>query len=66
MINRERNVVESITTIALTKAELIKAIEEAFPDETTNSRGTIAVLVKTELTDGTKNQTLTIGKTLNV
>lgn len=61
-----RNVIESTTSTQLTKKEMIDLIHESFPDAEVGSHGKIATVIVTELTDGTKMQTICFGKFLKV
>lgn len=55
----ERNYIESISTYRMTKEDLIDFIEKEFP-----GRGSmpIAVLTTVQMSNGTKNQSLLLGK----
>lgn len=61
-----RNVIESVTSTQLTKEQLIDLIDETFPDAEVGSYGKIVTVTTTELTDGTKMQTICFGKFLEV
>lgn len=66
MENRNRNVIEIVLHTALTKRELIKLINEAFPNEEVGDHGQIAQLSTTIMSDGTRMQNVCFGKILKV
>lgn len=61
-----RNVIETVVHIALTKRELIELINKSFPDEEVGNYGQIAQLTTTTMSDGTKMQDVCFGKILKV
>ena len=61
-----RNVIETVVHIALTKRELIELINKSFPDEEVGNYGQIAQLITTTMSDGTKMQDVCFGKILKV
>ena len=64
-VSRE-TVLENVTHRMLTKQELIKAINQAFPDEDPDSTAPIAAIAITQLSDGTTLQSITLAKKLSV
>ena len=63
---KNRNEIEIVTNDKLTKRELIDAINKTFPDDEIGDQGIIAYISTTEMTDGTKMQTIWIGKILEL
>lgn len=61
-----RNVIDGITQVSMTKREMIEAIKKTFPDDEVGYNGTIAEVVITVMTDGTKMQSVCFGKALKV
>lgn len=55
-----------VTNDKLTKRELIDAINKTFPDDEIGDQGIIAYISTTEMTDGTKMQTICFGKILEL
>lgn len=64
-VSRE-TVLENVIHRMLTKQELIKAINQAFPDEGPDSTAPIAAIAITQLSDGTTLQSITLAKKLPV
>lgn len=60
----KRNVVESTISIKLTKADIIKLIEDNFPDEEVGIYGVVANITTTKMTDRTQHQSIMFGKIL--
>lgn len=63
---KNRNEIEIVTNDKLTKKELIDAINKTFPDDEIGDQGIIAYISTTEMTDGTKMQTICFGKILEL
>nr|DAK87511.1 MAG TPA: hypothetical protein [Bacteriophage sp.]DAV23347.1 MAG TPA: hypothetical protein [Bacteriophage sp.]DAZ72104.1 MAG TPA: hypothetical protein [Caudoviricetes sp.] len=63
---KNRNEIEIVTNDKLTKRELIDAINKTFPDDEIGDQGIIAYISTTEMTDGTKMQTICFGKILEL
>lgn len=63
---KNRNEIEIVTNDKLTKRELIDAINKTFPDDEIGDQGIIAYISTTEMTDGTKMQTIYFGKILEL
>ena len=63
---KNRNEIEIVTNDKLTKRELIDAINKTFPDDEIGDQGIIAYISTTEMTDGTKMQTISFGKILEL
>lgn len=61
-----KNIIEKITRTEVSKAEIIDLIKKTFPEEEVGYNGKIAYIVTTEMTDGTKMQSICFGKPLNV
>lgn len=61
-----RNVIETVVHMALTKRELIDLINKSFPDEEVGNHGQIAQFSTTTMSDGTKMQNVCFGKILKV
>lgn len=51
---KNRNVIDSVKHISLTKKDMIELINKTFPDEEVSNFGQIAQLTIMEMTDGTK------------
>lgn len=63
---KNRNVIETVIHTALTKRELLEAINKTFPDDEVGNHGQIAQVETTIMTDGTKMQSICFGKQLNI
>lgn len=63
---KNRNEIEIVTNDKLTKRELIDAINKTFPYDEIGDQGIIAYISTTEMTDGTKMQTICFGKILEL
>ena len=63
---KNRNEIEIVTNDKLTKRELIDAINKNLPDDEIGDQGIIAYISTTEMTDGTKMQTICFGKILEL
>lgn len=63
---KNRNEIEIVTNDKLTKRELIDAINKTFPDDEIGDQGIIAYISTTEMTDGTKMQTICFVKILEL
>ncbi len=63
---KNRNEIEIVTNDKLTKRELIDAINKTFSDDEIGDQGIIAYISTTEMTDGTKMQTICFGKILEL
>lgn len=63
---KNRNEIEIVTNDKLTKRELIEVINKTFPDDEIGDKGIIAYISTTEMTDGTKMQTICFGKILEL
>ena len=61
-----RNVIDRVQHTNVTKKELISLIDKAFPDEEVGNHGQIAQITTTEMTDGTKMQSICFGKIFEV
>lgn len=61
---KNRNVIETISRMDLTKKELIEMIERNFPDNEVGTHGTIAEITNTTMTDGTIMQGIMFGKVM--
>ena len=61
-----RNVIDRVQHTNVTKKELIALIDKAFPDEEVGNHGQIAQITTTEMTDGTKMQSICFGKIFEV
>jgi hypothetical protein len=59
---KNRNVIDSVKHISLTKKDMIELINKTFPDEEVSNFGQIAQLTIMEMTDGTKTQSICFGK----
>ena len=60
------NVIDIIQYNNVTKKELLELIDKAFPDEEVGNYGQIAQITTTEMTDGTKMQSICFGKIFEV
>ena len=63
---KNRNVIDSVKHINLTKNDMIELINKTFPDEEVDKFGQIVQLTITEMTDGTKMQSICFGKIFDV
>ena len=63
---KNRNVIDSVKHINLTKKDMLELINKTFPDEEVGNLGQIAQLTITEMTDGTKMQSICFGKIFDV
>lgn len=63
---KNRNVIDSVKHISLTKNDMIELINKTFPDEEVGKFGQIVQLTITEMTDGTKMQSICFGKIFDV
>lgn len=63
---KNRNVIDSVKHINLTKKDMLELINRTFPDEEVGNFGQIAQLTITEMTDGTKMQSICFGKIFDV
>ena len=61
-----KNVIESVTHTRCSKRELLDIIERNFPDDEVGTICQIAEITTTEMTDGTKMQSICFGKILNL
>lgn len=61
-----RNVIDKVEHINLTKKDMLELINKTFPDEEVGNFGQIAQLTITEMTDGTKMQSICFGKIFDV
>lgn len=61
-----RNVIDTTQHIQLTKKEILELIDKTFPDEEVGNHGQIAQLTITEMTDGTRMQSICFGKIFKV
>lgn len=59
---KNTNNIDSVQHISLTKKDIIELIENTFPDEEVGNYGQVAQLTITEMTDGTKMQSICFGK----
>lgn len=60
------NAIDSIKHINLTKKDMLELINNNFLDEEVGDFGQIAQLTITEMTDGTKMQSICFGKIFDV
>ena len=65
-MREQRNVIESISNVGMTKKEFIDLLNKEFPDEEVGTHGRIVQITTTRLTDGTVNQSVLLGKQLRV
>lgn len=63
---KNRNIIDSVKHINLTKKDILELINKTFPDEEVGDFGQIAQLTITEMTDGTKMQSICFGKIFDV
>lgn len=63
---KNRNIIDSVKHINLTKKDMLELINKTFPDEEVGNFGQIAQLTITEMTDGTKMQSICFGKIFDV
>ncbi len=63
---KNRNIIDSVKHINLTKKDMLELINKTFPDEEVGDFGQIAQLTITEMTDGTKMQSICFGKIFDV
>lgn len=63
---KNRNVIDKVEHINLTKKDMLELINKTFPDEEVGNFGQIAQLTITEMTDGTKMQSICFGKIFDV
>ena len=61
-----RNVIDRVQHTTVTKTEFLALIDKAFPDEEVGNHGQIAQITTTEMTDGTKMQSICFGKIFEV
>ena len=62
----KRNVIDNIQYTSLTKKEILELIDKTFPDEEVGNHGQIAQVTTTEMSDGTKMQSICFGKMFKV
>lgn len=62
----KRNVIDNISHTQLTKKEVLELIDKTFPDEEVGNHGQIAQVTTTEMSDGTKMQSICFGKMFKV
>lgn len=62
---KNRNIIDNVKHISLTKKDILELINNTFPDEEVGNFGQIAQLTITEMTDGTKMQSICFGKIFN-
>lgn len=62
----KRNVIDNMRHTSLTKKEVLELIDKTFPDEEVGNHGQIAQVTTTEMSDGTKMQSICFGKMLEV
>ena len=62
----KRNVIDNMQHTSLTKKEVLELIDKTFPDEEVGNHGQIAQVTTTEMSDGTKMQTICFGKMFKV
>lgn len=63
---KNRNIIDSVKHINLTKKDMLELINKTFPDEEVGDFGQIVQLTITEMTDGTKMQSICFGKIFDV
>lgn len=63
---KNRNMIDRVQHNNVTKKELLELIDKAFPDEEVGNYGQIAQITTTEMTDGTKMQSICFGKIFEV
>lgn len=62
----KRNVIDNMQYTSLTKKEVLELIDKTFPDEEVGNHGQIAQITTTEMSDGTKMQSICFGKMFKV
>ena len=62
----KRNVIDSVYHTRLTKKEILELIDKTFPDEEVGNHGQVAQLTTTEMSDGTKMQSICFGKIFEI
>jgi hypothetical protein len=62
----KRNVIDNIQHTSLTKKEVLELIDKTFPDEEVGNHGQIAQVTTTEMSDGSKMQSICFGKMFKV
>lgn len=62
----KRNVIDNMQYTSLTKKEVLELIDKTFPDEEVGNHGQIAQVTTTEMSDGTKMQSICFGKMFKV
>lgn len=62
----KRNVIDNMQHTSLTKKEVLELIDKTFPDEEVGNHGQIAQVTTTEMSDGTKMQSICFGKMFKV
>ena len=62
----KRNVIGNVQHTQLTKKEILELIDKTFPDEEVGNHGQIAQITTTEMTDGTRMQSICFGKIFKV
>lgn len=62
----KRNVIDNMQHTSLTKKEILELIDKTFPDEEVGNHGQIAQVTTTEMSDGTKMQSICFGKMFKV
>lgn len=61
---KNKNIIETVAHKAMTKQEIIDAINKTFPDDAVGGYGQIAQVITTTMTDGTVMQSVCFGKVL--
>ena len=61
---KKRNAIETTHHAHLTKNEILKLIDQTFPDEEVGKHGQVAQLTTTVMSDGTRMQSICFGKIL--
>ena len=62
----KRNVIDNVQHTQLTKKEILELIDKTFSDEEVGNHGQIAQITTTEMTDGTRMQSICFGKIFKV
>lgn len=62
----KRNVIDTVYSTRLTKKEVLELIDKTFLDEEVGNHGQIAQLITTEMSDGTKMQSICFGKIFEI
>ena len=62
----KRNVIDNVQHTQLTKKEILELIDKTFSDEEVGNHGQIAQVTTTEMSDGTKMQSICFGKMFKV